>query len=83
MLNIETQNYDFGADFGIRSFFVKPRWFHGGFKFSQLETTFGQEWFHAVLEVFFFLENVSIAKKDPNWAKIHHMLGFIENIETV
>ena len=43
---------------------------------SQLETTSDPRWFQALLEVFFFLVNVSIPKKDPNWAEIHHMLGF-------
>ena len=65
------------ADFEKRSFFVKPKWFHGGFKLSHPETTSDLRWFQALLEVFFFfLVNVSIPKKDPKWAKIHHMSGF-------
>ena len=75
-LNFETQKTCVQADFEKRSFFLKPKWFHGGFKFTQLETTFHLRWFQATLEVFFFLVKVSIAKKDPKWAKIHHMLGF-------
>ena len=65
-------------EFGKRSFFVKPKWFHGGF-FFVAETSCDVEWFQVTLEVFFFF-NVSISKNDPILAKIHHMLGFNETI---
>ena len=72
----ESSNQDFKGDFGKRSFFVKPKWFHGGFKFSQLETTFDQRWFQAILEVFLLLlENVSIAKK-PKLGQNSPYVGF-------
>ena len=41
-------NYDNKADFGKLSFFVKPKWFHGGFKFINLKpplTQGGFKWF--------------------------------------
>ena len=38
-LNFETQKTCVQADYK-RSFFLKPKWLHGGFKLSQLETSF-------------------------------------------
>ena len=57
--NFETQKTCVQADFGKRSFFVKPKWF----KFSQLETTFDQRWFQATLEVFFFRKSFNTKKR--------------------
>ena len=78
----KTRNFDslsnkYRGGIGEMSLFVKPKWFHGGF-FFLAETSCDLGWFQVTLEVFFFLEKVSIPKNDPILAKIHHMLGFIK-----
>ena len=73
--NFETQKTCVQADFGKRSFFVKPKWFHGGFKFSQLETTFHLRWFHVTLEVFFFSKSFN-SKKRPKMGQNSPYVGF-------
>ena len=80
-LNFETQNHDLQAEFWKRPFFVKPRWFHGGFKFTQLETYLDFGWFHATLEVFFFFRKRFNSKKRPKLGQISPYVGFQEKKE--
>ena len=75
MIFFETSNYDNKADFGKWSFFVKPKWFHGGFRFFNLKPPSPQGGFKQFWR-FFFLDKVSWPKNAQNLAQIHHMLGF-------
>ena len=63
---------------GIRSrvFFCETKMVSKWFQIFLFETTLDFGWFQVTLEVFFFLEKVSIPKNDLILAKIHHMLGF-------
>ena len=70
----ESSNYDFKADFGKLSFFVKPKWFHGGFKFIILKPPLTQGGFKRFWR--FFFGKVSSPKNDQIFAKNHHTLGF-------
>ena len=65
-------------DFGKWSFFVKPKWFHGGLKFINLKPPLTLGCFKRFWR--FFLGKVSSSKTDQILAKIRHMLGFTLNL---
>ena len=67
--NFESSNYDFRADFGKLSFFVKPKWFHGGFKFINLKPPLTQGGFKWFWRFFFFYAKFQAPKKTKFWPK--------------
>ena len=71
----ESSNYDFKADFGKLSFFVKPKWFHGGFKFIILKPPLTQGGFKRFWRFFFFRKSLKPQKR-PNFGQNSPYVGF-------
>ena len=87
MIFFDTTNYDYTANFRKLSFFVKPKWFHGGFRYKPHFFLCGQ--FHAkltknggIFSVFFLKKWNWLWFHTWNWLELWNLSNSVRKIET-
>ena len=70
------------ADFRKLSFVLKPKWFHGGFKFINLKPPLSQGGFKRFSMGFFFRESFK-PKIRPNFGQNSPYVGFQRGVFSV